>query len=131
MRARIRVAAADRRASEGHAFRALVRACHRADPQTIEKALIAWLDRIGPGMTAERLASHTHSGAFADAVRPLERVLYSREAGGVLTLAERKTLRSALRHVRRETRARKSLETSHGILPPLNPTQGRSDHPTI
>lgn len=72
-----RDAAERRRQSERHAFKQVERAIASRRPETAYHALLAWLERLQPGMTARSFARAFGDASLLDAIDSLSAGLYN------------------------------------------------------
>ena len=111
----LRSSAARRRASEAHAFHSLQHACRAGTPDDIYKALLDWIARLQPRMTAREFASYFGDAELAQAVNDLSAYVFSDNGRGIY-----RALPNALASARENYLRRGDALRPAGI-PPLNP----------
>lgn len=113
---RIRVAVEHRRASEHYAYRSLVKALGSNNTGTAYHALLAWLDRLAPGMSARTFAARYGDAPLREAIDTLSANIYANAGNS----PEPKPVSTALSAARKRYLARHAPGRTTP-LPPLNP----------
>ena len=110
-----RDAALRRRQSEPYAFDLLARALRSGSNDAAYKALLAWIERLAPGMDTRRFASSFGDESLGVAIDSLSAAIHSGSG-----MADLGTLRTGLR-VARKRYLREISTRRQAPLPPLNP----------
>ena len=114
--ARAKRRAAERRESEPYAFGQLRKACGSGDTRKAHHAMLAWLDRLEPGLDTRRFAQDWGDESLARKLDALSARVY-RDAEESVRLD---ALLVGLREARRNYLGDRSVD-ARPALPPLNP----------
>ena len=105
-----------RRRSEGYAFTGLRKTLRGGEPREAHRALLAWLERVEPGLDARRFSRRYGDSKLERQLEELSRSLYA-DAGGTVSLGELETSLAAARR----RRARADRRGQSFALPSMNP----------
>ena len=110
--------------SESALFRTFEAACHRDDPHTALRALLAWLDHFlapDPAPTAQGLAARAGDPHLAADIAALAEAAYGRTTRANVPWSGRDLARRTRRARARLRRTTAGASRRRGGLPPLNP----------
>ena len=113
---RYREAGERHRQSEQYAFEQLLKALNSKSPETAYRALLSWIEKLQPGVSARLFAANFGDAVLCAAVEALSAGIYSgaNEAAGLARV------RSNLVAARKRCLAQGLTRRAH-VLPPLNP----------
>ena len=114
--ARAQRRAAERRESELYAFRQFEKACGSGDARKAHHAMLAWLERLEPGLTASGFARDWGDESLVGRLDAFSAAVY-RDAQGSIALDD---LYRGLGDARRAYVGNRSVD-ARPALPPLNP----------
>jgi hypothetical protein len=113
---RYRAASERRRQSEGYAFGRLTRALASDDGRAVYGALLRWVDKLEPSMSAQTFAARYGNESLPALVTALSAGIYG-DTGKTADLRELGQLLAAARRRYRQSDSARSMSR----LPPLNP----------
>lgn len=109
-------ARAERLASEEYAFGRLEKALRGKDRRKAHAALLAWIERVAPGLGLIEFTERYGDAKLGDELQEMSRALYREEDDEI-------NLKRLLRPLTKARRQAKAQQAAHGkyALPPLNP----------